>query len=281
MNKGLIVIATFLLSTNVYANSASSNSGLAKATSAASIGLNAWMGKIMMKDCPAVAMNCAVAAMSFAQIPMQVQTLVSSGDAEKGVSANISAGDFTAAGGAGYNDSAGVSQQQIDQFKADAEKGLADLEKKGYKVNRKTGAVTGPNGKTASGAAFSSGEALADSGLIPEDQIDAYNDTLKNYKKKKDKIIVKSLGGAKGGYRGPKKRRSASINFDNYNGYGSGIDKSKIRAAQTSGLAKDFGGTPIGVASDDLFNMVSQRYGAMKDKRQFIDNAAGTYQGQR
>ena len=90
--------------------------------------------------------------------------------------------------------------------------------------------------------------------------------------------MVKSMGGLKGGYSPKRRRRTAST--EDYS-YRTGIDRSKIKAAQTSGLSKDFGGTPIGVASDDLFNMLSVRYDSLKQERQFIDNAAGSYAGQR
>ena len=119
-------------------------------------------------------------------------------------------------------------------------------------------------------------------GMIDPEDVQAYDQTMAAQKKKKDKIIVKSLGGgAKGGYRA-KKRRVSAIGIDPGFGYGAGgIDPSKIKPAQTSGLTKDFGGTPIGIASGNMFNTLSEVYNRLNQEGQFIDNPQGTYSGQR
>ena len=221
-----------------------SAAGLAAAVAAAATLYNVNQGKEDSAKCPAVTISCVSAAAAYAQVPISVASMVSALNTKKQSSAQTAdgLGDFSATGG--LNDSAPTGiQQQADGFLKEAEDGLAALEDKGFTVND-DGSITGPDGSTASASSLGSGQALADSGLIPKSQIEAYDNKLKEIKKKKDKIIVKSQGGgSRGGYSGPRKsRRSASTD---YNPYASGLDPSKIRAAQTGGLTKDFVAPPL------------------------------------
>ena len=240
-------------------------------------GLNYAFGEKMEKTCSSGfgAFACPIAVMSFSQVIVDAALGDDAKNTENQARGAGGPNDFTDPNG--FNDSAPAGPGA--NFANDAKDALKRLEEKGYKKN-KDGSITGPNGKTASASALNSGQAMADSGLIDESQIEDYDKALADHKKKRDKIIVKSLGGgAKGGYK-PKRRRAASTS-DYGTSYNYGIDQSKIKAAKTSGLTKDFGGTPIGVASDDLFNMVSQRYNSLSEQKQFIDNPSGTYAGQR
>lgn len=277
---GLVIVLSFGFGTQVLAQETEAiNSGakVAKDAAAASATKDATDGPKNAAQCPAVTFKCVLAGLNYAQVPLTIYTMVSAGKTQSQASAGGGGGFQDFSDPNGFNDSApGGIPPNFQRMIDDSKKGLDELEKKGFKFGKR-GQVTGPNGKTASA---SSGKSLAEAGIIPEDQIEDYDKALLENKRQKNKIIVKSLGGgAKGGYKA--KRRRAASTSDYGTSYNYGIDQSKIKAAETSGLTKDFGGTPIGVASDDLFNMVSQRYNTLSEQKQFIDNPSGTYTGQR
>ncbi len=168
----------------------------------------------------------------------------------------------------GYNDLGTVSvngqEYTADQLLSSAEAAAAALKKKGYDVDLDKGTLTTPKGTGSVGAA-SSGLGLADAGLLDPALADDY-DKLAD-KMKKQKINVVAMGGGGGGGGGRSYRAPASSD-DGYNfNFGLGL---KPKAAKTTGLSKEFGTDKIGVASDNIFDMVSRRYQALDKKGYFI-----------
>ena len=261
-------------SSNALADGAAAAAQVAQIAAVANIPENISDGNVHFGNCSSTNyMECIKGVASYAQAAATGLVVVSAGATKDQVSSGGGGGmgDFTVPQPDGGPD------LSLNDLMYQAEEGLKNFEKLGYEYDKKKGTITGPGGKSAPASAMGSGQALADAGLINASDIEAYDASLEAKKKKRNKIIVKSMGSAKGGYKASSRRDTASVGGS---AYSYGIDKSKISAAQTSGLTKDFGGTPIGVASDDLFNMLSQRYESLAEDQQFINNAAGSYPGQ-
>lgn len=139
---------------------------------------------------------------------------------------------------------------------------LKELKKLGYEFDTKTGKVKTPKG-TADANMLQSGQALADAGLIDPNDAGKYDKIMASVK---DKIKMSmSSGGAAGGYtRKPSSTSEGDMDFD------FGRPKAQIQAAKTSGLSKNFGNDPIGISTDNLFDMVHRRYRTLDSKSNFI-----------
>jgi hypothetical protein len=202
---------------------------------------------------------CVVAGLSAVQL---VQNLTTSQSARKTNNQLKADSDW---GPNGYDPSTDPVYQQLELEKQKALATLKELEKKGYKFNPKTGGMTTPKGE-ATAAQLASGKALADAGLIDHSQAGEYDKAMSEQQKNKIKVVSMSPGGGGGGA----KRRPASASASDDYAYRSGIDPSQIRAAKTSGLSKNFGNDPVGVATDNLFDMVHRKYQDLNEKDTFI-----------
>lgn len=143
------------------------------------------------------------------------------------------------------------------------------FKRKGIEI-RPDGSVVTPKG-IATPAMLGSGKSLADAGLLDAAGAAEYDKIMTEHQNKMKVINGAAIatGGGGGGYGG--KRGVASYGeapaFDP-SAYG---EKETPKAAMTSGLSKTFGNDPVGIATDDLFQMVHRRYRALDDRQTFVE----------
>lgn len=244
------------------ANSTSSAAGM-------SVISNVAMGASMMAVCvtPTGQWACPMAAMSLLQAAMTGGSKSSADQVAKEFDSNIGSGDFT------YGDLKPVTYggqtytpQQLKAMQLGAVKDLEKLKSMGFEVDPKTGMVTTPKGKVPA-SSFGSGSAMASAGLIDPSEISEVDATLK----KASNISVVSMPGAGGGggsSGGGKSDYSDSAFAFNF---GAGAGQREPAAAKTTGLTKNFGGDPIGISTDNIFDMVHRNYQRKVKERMFVE----------
>lgn len=152
---------------------------------------------------------------------------------------------------------------------ADFQQGLSRLDqamkKNGMGLDLKNGKVTMPNGKSFDSSLLASGNsgAIADAMGLPKDAVekamDLANKATKDQLSKFKNYDLKMAGGGGGGSGiggAASERNPAGLGLDLSALFG----KKAVAAAKVSGLSKNVGGNPVGVAQDDIFQMVQRRY---------------------
>ena len=161
--------------------------------------------------------------------------------------------------------------QTISGKRVNPAKELAKLEAQGYKINKATGAVTTPNGKTFSSSAVKSAAqsmAASDPNFKQTyDSLMAQAEAAASSGFKAIRMDTDSSGGG-GGARPVSNNRAVS----SYSGFKwPGFDDGKPKAASVAGLTKMANGEPIGVAQDDIFKMMQRAYGSRQGHGMFIE----------
>lgn len=171
-----------------------------------------------------------------------------------------------------------LTPEAISQLDATA----ADLKSRGVDFDWRKGKITTPDGKSFSSSDLSSKAAAMKAG-IPGGSWDS---AMANsaaieaaaMEKLKDKF-GKDLGLESGGVASGTPSGSSMEDESELNGRGSGAydpnaAKNKRKTASAAGLSKMYNGSPIGVAADSIFDMISRRY-VKKDKedKAFITEA--------
>jgi hypothetical protein len=202
---------------------------------------------------------CAMAAMSVAQGLQQAAAMLES----------MKSDDASSDGGG-----SGLTSTQLDRFNAD-KKGMEliknDLSKNGYGVVGDS--VKTPKG-TVPGSAFTSGKAALQAGLGKgsADKIEKSNAALSEVIKKSalngemSKYPKVEYGGSGGGYN--------YVGKGDHQGYNTTATDSKSGKGPTnvSGLTRQYGDQKVGVAADDLFNLVHRQIQQRRMKSdQFLD----------
>lgn len=171
-----------------------------------------------------------------------------------------------------------LTPEAIGQLDATA----ADLKSRGVDFDWRKGKITTPDGKTFSSNDLSSKAAAMKAG-IPGGSWDSAMATsaaieAAAMEKLKDKF-GKDLGLESGGVASGTPSGSSMEDESELNGRGSGAydpnaAKNKRKPASAAGLSKMYNGSPIGVAADSIFDMISRRY-VKKDKedKAFITEA--------
>ncbi len=163
----------------------------------------------------------------------------------------------------------------LDQrsFQDQIKKGNAELEKFGAKVDTNTGNLSLPDGQSASlsGSASDIAKKLG----LDEEQAKLLSDEINKQKQK---------GLAAG--NGAKVEMIASASsaavpppssFGNYN-YGDTFGERRTRAiaaSKTTGLTKNVGGDKVGIAQDNIFQMVRRKYEDKKSESYFLESDWG------
>jgi len=176
-------------------------------------------------------------------------------------------------GGDGNDDSdrtggGGDGTTSTSRTRQTARQTIKDLKKLGYSVDEK-GNVSTPKGNITPAMMAGGGRALSEAGILTPEQGAEFDKIMKEHG---NKIKMVSMGGGGGGGGGSSARKPASFSdtpYDPYAGMG-GFVGEKPEAAKTSGLSKNFGNDPVGIATDDLFQMVHRRYKSLSDKNTFI-----------
>lgn len=149
---------------------------------------------------------------------------------------------------------------------------IAKANAAGVKIDPKTGKVTLPNGKTVDGSALNSAGAVAAAFGISEAQakkaLDEANSRNGSALAKYGDLSKYKLSFAGGG--------GGSVDGGRSSSGGSGFDLNgllggarKPAQAKVAGLQKVVGGATVGVATDNIFDMVKRRYNAKKNEAFF------------
>lgn len=155
----------------------------------------------------------------------------------------------------------------------------------GFKMDPKTGILTGPDGKKYDPESLASKEAMAKAGF-PTSAIDnamaANNafesEAMKKLGFKKDDVVAVGAATPENGFRegggsgAPKYSSANEIDQNNRTGVGGGARKPS-NVNKVAGLTKNFNGEKIGVAAENIFNMMTRRYKTKEKQDSFFDPA--------
>ncbi len=151
-------------------------------------------------------------------------------------------------------------------------------EKEGSKIDFKNNTITFPNGKTVSIDSMATPSGLAAAGFSSKD-MNAFQNAMKDIDQKASKFAESadaSTGGGKGlATKSGKGAAAAATNFRGGKSVNNGapIDRN---LASVAGLAKSDGnGGRIGVAGDELFQMINRNFEKNTPKGYFIDPTLG------
>jgi hypothetical protein len=169
------------------------------------------------------------------------------------------------------------TQMESDPALAPLKNNLAKLKSTGAKIDLQKGTFTTPNGKKYSASDFSNPASMKAAGFGDE-AIGQFSKLMNSAATQAANKV--GADGAEGfgsdSYGGgAKQSASASGGGVEYEfkmpGQGVGnATKDRNPAASAAGLAKNFNGEPIGVASDSIFSMMSRRYQLKASQNQLI-----------
>ena len=159
---------------------------------------------------------------------------------------------------------------------------LAKLEDMGYKVNTSKGTVTTPKGEFPM-KAFGSADAMAAAGMDPS-QVSAARkglaalnaDLTEKYGDDAPKVVAMGVSGGLGGssFGGELSEDGGDKGSDPMAAYLASLKKKLNQnrgPANVAGMQKMFGGEPIGVKMDNIFDMVHRRYQKKRKAKVFIE----------
>ena len=148
-------------------------------------------------------------------------------------------------------------------------KEIGQMKTDGYDVDLSTGAVTQPDGSSLSNNEIAAASQGTMKKLSPQ---------MKDIKRRvalaqqaMDKHIA-SGGGSLGGFKDSHTNTSSKSLGSNYKNLFANWNLQKKRNPTSNsikGLKKMLGSHPIGVAGDDIFDMISRRYSVMNNENQF------------
>lgn len=229
--------------------------------------------------CPLAAMSFLQAAhdMAAADDSDQVANMTDTYEGLGGTGEIPGGGNYN---GNPYNPEPGTGGGGSETTFANPNTELNKLAKMGYKVNPKKGTVTTPNGEIPM-SAFNSASDMAEAGY-DESSIAAAQSAIKKVNADalakygdKAKVVamgVSSRGGGGGGYG--EADDGAFDGGDPMAAYLASL-KNKMRKnrgpASVAGMKRMAGGEPIGVAMDNIFEMVHRRYQKKRRANIFIE----------
>lgn len=153
---------------------------------------------------------------------------------------------------------------------------------KGFKYDSKSGILTTPNGKTYSADSLSDKDSLSKAGFSGQDIGSALEanakfeaEALKKLGLKKDEIVGVGAATAENGFSdggaGPK-YGSANSAESSRNTLASIRNRNPANTgSKVAGLTKNFNGERIGVAAENIFNMMTRRYKTKEKQDAFFD----------
>jgi hypothetical protein len=183
-------------------------------------------------------------------------------------------------GGLGDKNQSSLLGSQIDSLSQAADKLANDLKKSGYTVSADGKTVTYPNGKKVSTSTFGSPAAMSAAGFS-DSQISDMQNALDQANKAADAkfksiaSLTNDVGGGGGGAGSSGGGGGDTASGGDYGGGGAFKDpfgkNGKGRAgAGVAGMSKKLGDDNIGVAGDDIFQMITRRYQARDKADNFI-----------
>jgi hypothetical protein len=215
---------------------------------------------------------CALAALSAAQ----AATLAGSSRTNAGVADQLASRDQSYAfdGGVTGANNDGASSGGTSVM-ADAKKIMADMSEKGYKVSPDGSTVTFPDGRSIASSAITDEGALASAGFSESDIQSGRAAMAAALAKANDKMRAVQMTAEGGGGGGGGSGRSVADDGSGGRGKGHGGNfnfgqKKDPKKPNLSGMSKNFGSDKIGVAGDDIFEMITRRYKARDAADNFI-----------
>lgn len=244
--------------TNNTAKQASSGAGIAQMVSAAT-------AAVALSKCPTSPVFCAIGAANVAAALMMGGGKKNAGNIDKATLATTGAGAINGVQGPGEGFESG-SGSGIDAQLEDLRQQFADL---GYTMSADGSTLTTPSGAKVSTAAIASGNApgfeMTDSVRQELAAIEA--DALKKSGNRVVPIGLQDGGGGGGGGSGLANAEDSSSKFD-MNKYLRGLKNRD--PSSVSGLSKKLGEDNIGIATDNIFEMVSRQYKRKQSQSAFI-----------
>ncbi len=239
---------------------------------------NTHTGKNWLKNCAGQQwVYCAMAALAFAQAAM---ALKGSKDAKKTVDASQCYGAFCDGNGngaagvptGGNLDSAIIGAANLPddilgEIQRDVNDNLNNLGNRGYSYNPNTNSVTTPDNGSIPAATLSSPSGLSSLGLSDPEIANIQNVAKKALEEAK-KTASKFAGDADYSTAGGGSKIKPGPGYDNdakafdMNKYLASLMKKESRGV--AGLTKKHGSDSIGVAQDNIFQMIHRRYEATK-----------------
>ncbi|MES2769434.1 MAG: hypothetical protein V4596_09840 [Bdellovibrionota bacterium] len=274
------IISIFVLTIFVSSQSYAGNENITNAAATAATGAlaaqtisNTTVGTTWVKKCTSAWPYCAMAALAFAQAAMSLKgakDAKKTKDASECVGAYCGGGDGGNLNGGGTlpNTNVGTLPGNTDDalfgnLQNTINGNLENLANQGYTYDANTNSVNTPNGSVSS-SSLGSDAGLKSLGLSDAEIRDARAlaaDALKEASKYAD------MGGDFGGGGGRKTKAGPGYGSDDkafdMNKYLAGL-MNKGDARGVAGLEKKYGSDQIGVAQDNIFNMIHRRYEAKK-----------------
>lgn len=282
--KKIISVMTIILffKTPAYADSGN----IINAAGSAAMGVmilstmeNTHKGKDWLKNCSGQQwVYCAMAALAFTQAAM---SLKGSKDAKKTVDASQCYGTFCSGNGVGDISTGGnmdsaiigaanLPDDVLGQIQRDVNDNLNNLGNRGYSYNPSTNSVTTPDNGSIPAATLTSPSGLSSLGLSEPEIANIQNvakKALDDAKKTASKFAGSSdfdTAGGGGSKIKPGPGYGSDENGFDMNKYLAGLMKKDNGARGVAGLEKKLGSDSIGVAQDNIFNMIHRRYEAKK-----------------
>ena len=176
----------------------------------------------------------------------------------------------------GYPDLPNGDKPTPNNIKNEVGRLKREMARNGYDLEN--GILNGPNGESLdlskldgsmdpSALAASSGFDANAIGEVQKALAKANAKGMNKYKNKIAKLKMRTVTGGGGGRRPASAKGSGAPNFDL-----SGLLKKKKnkKKARIAGLQKKLGDTPIGVAADNIFDMIKRRYRAKHQRKEFL-----------
>lgn len=259
----LSIIMVYSVGSVAQVEEAAGGAGMEAGVTAA---INAGLGLSYSKQCtPSQPSYCGLAALSFLQATKDLAAKKNAGKTKAAIQAGNSGFDTGFGGDVG---SGGLSPQE-DKLLLETAKNLEHLKVKGFSVDPKTGAVTTPKGKFPN-STFASAKTMADAGLIPADQIESVDATIKAVLKDSARVVSMGIAGGGGGSSSSSSARTAAYSYDDpYKSlYG---DREKPNDPRTTGLTRSLAsGESIGSQTDNLFEMIKRKYQKKSEEKIFV-----------
>lgn len=157
-------------------------------------------------------------------------------------------------------------------FKSEMSKGFNALSKVGAKLDPKTGKITFPNGATVGPGQLGDPNAMSQAGVNPT-QMKNIQKQLSDLEKaalaKAGAAATAENGFESGGGGGSTTTVASDDSGAGMGGMGNGKDRDPA-AASVAGMTKNFNGELIGVAGDDIFQMMARRYQQKSKEDSFL-----------
>lgn len=176
-----------------------------------------------------------------------------------------------------FNEASIPNYGSVGELQSFIEENLKKAKEKGYEFNPTDGSVTGPNGKTTSAAAIAASSNSTVPGLAADSQ--KAEALVKKYE---EHFGISSdgsggftnPGGGGSSYAGSKYGDDYDDDYNSsMNSLLSGLKKKKRKPASVKGLVKKIGkGDAIGVAGDNIFEMIARGYKEKIKTKQLIGN---------